>query len=158
MKKIILFAICAAFALVTNAQTTTDELQYLQNVIGMKKKQYVEEHLKVNPADATKFWALYDEYELFRGEIGERRVANISEYAKYYTNLTDAKADELTKKSFAVNEEQDKLLQKTYTKMAKEINPLLASRFVQVELYLEALVRKAVTEQIPVMFDSDKKK
>ena len=38
MKKIILFAICAVFAMVSKAQSNTDELKYLQEVIGVKKK------------------------------------------------------------------------------------------------------------------------
>ena len=156
MKKIILFAICAVFAMVSKAQSNTDELKYLQDVIGVKKKQYVEEHVKINPADAAKFWKLYDEYELFRSEIGEKRVDNINEYVTNYGKLTNAKADELMKRSFAVSGEMAALWQKTYSKMAKEISPVTASEFILVEMYIEAKVRQAVTEQAPT-FDKSKK-
>jgi hypothetical protein len=156
MKKIILFAICAVFALVSKAQTNTDELKYLQDVIGVKHKQYVEEHVKISTADAAKFWNLYDEYELFRSEIGEKRVDNINEYITNYGKLTDAKANELIKRSFAVGNEMAALWQKTYTKMAKELSPVLASEFILVEMFLEAKVRVAVTEQAPNMGGSKK--
>ena len=149
MKKIILFAICAIFAMVSKAQSNTDELKYLQDVIGVKKKQYVEEHVKINPADAAKFWKLYDEYELFRSEIGEKRVDNINEYVTNYGKLTNAKADELMKRSFAVGSEMSALWQKTYNNMSKELSPVIASEFILVEMYLEAKVREAVTEQAP---------
>jgi len=156
MKKIILLAICAIFAMVSKAQTNTDELKYLQDVIGVKKKQYVEEHVKISPADAGKFWKLYDEYELFRSEIGEKRVDNINEYVTNYGKLTDAKADELMKRSFAVGGEMAALWQKTYTKMSKELTPVIASEFILVEMYLEAKVRQAVTEQAPNFSGSKK--
>jgi len=156
MKKIILFAICAVFAMVSKAQSNTDELKYLQEVIGVKKKQYVEEHVKVSPADAAKFWKLYDEYELFRSEIGEKRVDNINEYVTNYGKLTNAKADELMKRSFAVSGEMSALWQKTYGKMAKELSPVIASEFILVEMYIEAKVRQAVTEQAPTFGGSKK--
>jgi hypothetical protein len=156
MKKIILFAICAVFAMVSKAQSNTDELKYLQDVIGVKKKQYVEEHVKINPADAAKFWKLYDEYELFRSEIGEKRVDNINEYVTNYGKLTNAKADELMKRSFAVSGEMAALWQKTYSKMAKELSPVTASEFILVEMYIEAKVRQAVTEQAPTFGKSKK--
>jgi hypothetical protein len=156
MKKIILFAICAVFAMVSKAQSNTDELKYLQDVIGVKKKQYVEEHMKINPADAAKFWKLYDEYELFRSEIGEKRVDNINEYVTNYGKLTNAKADELMKRSFAVSGEMAALWQKTYGKMAKELSSVTASEFILVEMYIEAKVRQAVTEQAPTFGKSKK--
>jgi hypothetical protein len=156
MKKVILFAICAIFAMVSKAQTNTDELKYLQDVIGVKKKQYVEEHVKISPADAAKFWKLYDEYELFRSEIGEKRVDNINEYITNYGKLTNAKADELMNRSFAVGNEMAALWQKTYTKMSKELSPVLASEFILVEMFLEAKVRVAATEQAPNMGGSKK--
>jgi len=158
MKKIILFAICAIFALVSKAQSNTEELKYLQDLIGIKKKQYVEEHVKIKDADAAKFWAIYDDYELYRSEIGERRVININEYVKNYSSLTNEKADELMKASFSITNDLEKLLEKTYSRMAKDVSPVVAVQFVQVELYIEAMVRKALTDQVPGMSESAKKK
>lgn len=158
MKKIILVAICAVFAMVSKAQSTTDELKYLQDVIGMKKQQYVEQHMFLSAADAPKFWAIYDDYELFRSEIGERRLANINEYVLNYGKLSNEKADQLMKTSFAISDDLDKLLQKTYARMAKDISPVVGVQFIQIELYIEAMVRKALTEQVPGMYESQQNK
>jgi hypothetical protein len=154
MKKIILFAICAVFALVSKAQSNPEELKYIQDVIGMKKQQYVAEHITLAKADADKFWKIYDEYELFRSEIGEKRLKNVQEYIENYGKLTDVKADELMKVSFAINTDLANLWQKTYTKMAKEISPVKATEFIQIEMYLEAIVRKAVTDEVPKLSKS----
>jgi hypothetical protein len=149
MKKILLLAICAVFALVTKAQTQSEELRYLQNVFGMEKKQVVAERMKLSAADLDKFWKLYDEYELYRSEISDRRAANIEQYVKNYASLTEAKADELLKNTFQISDETSKLWQKTYAKMAKELSSVKAGQFIYLEMYFEALGREKLAEAIP---------
>jgi hypothetical protein len=157
MKKIILFSICVVFALASKAQSSADEIQYLQGIIGMKKQQYVAEHMSLNKADSAKFWKIYDDYELYRSEIADKRLKNISQYVDNYGKLTNAKADELMKNSFAIMTDMDKLWQKTYTRLAKEISPVKAAEFIQIEMYVEALVRKTATDQLPSLLKSGKK-
>jgi len=149
MKKIILLTICVVFALVTKAQTNIDELKYLQSMFGMEKKQVVEERMKLSQADAAKFWTLYEEYELYRSEVAEKRANNVQQYINNYTNITNAKADELLKNTFDINTEINKLWQKTYTKMAKELSPVKAGQFIYLEMYFDALGRERAAEKIP---------
>jgi hypothetical protein len=157
MKKIILFSICVVFALALKAQSSADEIQYLQGIIGMKKQQYVAEHMSLNKADSAKFWKIYEDYELYRSEIVDKRLKNISQYVDNFNTLSNAKADELMKNSFSIMADLDKLWQKTYTRMAKEISPVKAVQFIQIEMYVEAMVRKAATEQLPELSKSVKK-
>ncbi len=149
MKRIILFAICVVFALATKAQTNIEELKYLQTVFGMEKKELVKERMKISEADAAKFWKLYDEYELYRSEIIDRRGENIQQYTENYTNITDAKAAELLKNTFEINNELNKLWQKTYNTMAKELSPVKAGQFIYLEMYFEGLGRVKLSEAIP---------
>jgi len=149
MKKIILLAICAVFALLTKAQTNTEELRYLQSMFGMEKKQLVAERMKLSDAESAKFWSLYEEYELFRSEIADKRAANIQEYVKNYTNITPAKADELLKNTFEINDETAKLWQKTYKSMSKELSPKTAGQFIYLEMYFESIGRQKLAETIP---------
>ena len=149
MKRIILFAICVVFALATKAQTNIEELKYLQTVFGMEKKELVKERMKISEADAANFWKLYEEYELYRSEIIDRRGENIQQYTENYTNITDAKAAELLKNTFEINNELNKLWQKTYNTMAKELSPVKAGQFIYLEMYFEGLGRVKLSEAIP---------
>jgi len=149
MKKIILFAVCAFLGLVAKAQTNSEELRYLQSMFGMEKKQLVAERMKISTADSDKFWMLYDEYELFRSEISDRRADNIEQYVKNYSNITNAKADEILKNTFEINDELAKLWQKTYTKMSKDLSSVKAGQFIYLEMYFEALGREKLAEAIP---------
>ncbi len=149
MKKIIIIAICTVFALVTKAQTNTEELRYLQSIFGMEKKQVVAERMKLSPAESAKFWTMYEEYELFRSEISDRRADNIQQYVKNFSNITEAKADEILKNTFETNDELAKLWQKTYKTMSKELSAKIAGQFTYLEMYFEAIGRQKLAEAIP---------
>jgi len=149
MKKSILLAICAVLAMATQAQTNIDELKYLQNMFGMEKKQLVAERMNINKADSEKFWSLYEDYELYRSEISDKRANNVQQYVDNYKNITNAKADEILKNTFEINNEQAKLWQKTYNTMSKALSPVIAGQFIYLEMYIEALGRERLSEIIP---------
>lgn len=149
MKKIFLFAFCTLFALALKAQTNTDDLKYLQTIFGMDKKQFVAERMQISKADSAKFWSAYEEYELYRSEIGDKRGGNVQLYSQNYSTLTKAQADAIVKTAFEVNDEFIGLLQKTYKTMSKDVSAVKAGQFVFLEMYFEAVGRMKLAEIIP---------
>jgi len=93
MKKLILVAIIAVFAMASNAQSNKEEIDLMQSVYGMQKKDLIAKHMKIEAGQADLFWKMYDEYEVARKTIGLKRVKNIELYAEKYENLTNADAD-----------------------------------------------------------------
>lgn len=149
MKKIFLFAFCTLFALALKAQTNTEDLKYLQTMFGMDKKQFVAERMQISKADSAKFWSAYEEYELYRSEIGDKRGGNVQLYSQNYSTLTKAQADAIVKTAFEVNDEFIGLLQKTYKTMSKDVSAVKAGQFVFLEMYFEAVGRMKLAEIIP---------
>jgi hypothetical protein len=149
MKKNILIIFCAVFALVAKAQTNSEDLKYLQGMFGMEKKQLVSDRMKISSADSEKFWKMYEEYELFRSEIAERRAENILQYINNFKSLSPEKVDEILTNTFEINDESGKLMQKTYKSMTKELSPLIAGQFYYVEMYVDALARVRMAEMLP---------
>jgi len=149
MKKIFLFAFCTLFALALKAQTNTEDLKYLQTMFGMDKKQFVAERMQISKADSAKFWSAYEEYELYRSEIGDKRGGNVQLYSQNYSTLTKAQADAIVKTAFEVNDEFTGLLQKTYKIMSKDVSAVKAGQFVFLEMYFEAAGRMKLAEIIP---------
>lgn len=158
MKKIYLIAVCLVLAFVSKAQSDADEINFMQSTYGMQKKQLIALHMQVSKVDSAKFWALYDAYENSRKEIGKKRIANIEEYSKNYDKLTNENTGALLNKSFEVYNDFGKLWQNTYKKMAKEISPLTAGKFIQVEMYLENLIRNELSAEIPLIGEFEPKK
>jgi len=158
MKKFILVAIIAVFAMASNAQSNKEEIDLMQSVYGMQKKDLIAKHMKIDAGKSDLFWQMYDEYEVARKNIGLKRVKNIELYAEKYENLTDADADVLMKASFGVNGEFIKLWEKTYKNMSKSISPVTAAQFIQAEMFFENMVRQELSMDIPLIGEFDMKK
>lgn len=155
MKKSILLFLFLFGAMILKAQPTVDEINLIQSAYGMEKRAIVEQFMKLTEAEAPGFWKVYDEYEVARKEYGKKRVANIVEYGNNYANLTDAKASELIKASLSNQSSFTKLLQSTYGKMSKATSPKRAAQFLQLEYYLETVIRLKIADEIPMIGELD---
>jgi hypothetical protein len=118
MKKIIILAICVVFTLATKAQSNKDEIALVQSAFGMSKQEMVKSFMKLSANESTAFWAIYDQYEAARKEIGKKRIANISAYADNYAELTGEKAAELMDNSFKIQSDFLALQKKTFKKLS----------------------------------------
>lgn len=157
MKKFILGAIIAVFAMASNAQSNKEEIDLMQSVYGMQKKELISKHMKIEAGQADLFWKMYDEYEVARKAIGLKRVKNIELYAEKYDNLTNVDADALMKASFTVNADFIKLWEKTYKSMSKSISSVTAAQFIQAEMFFENMVRQELSMDIPLIGEFDVK-
>lgn len=151
MKKILILAVCSLFAANLKAQTNTDEIALIQSAYGMEKKQIIVQFMKLTEAENAGFWKIYDEYEAERKELGKKRAANIIEYANNYGKITDAKASELINYSIDIQIDLGKLMKKTYGKLCKVMTPVRAAQFIQLENYLETMVRMEISDEIPLI-------
>lgn len=158
MKKMILIAICIVFAVASKAQSNTDEVALVQSAFGMTKQQMVKDFMKLSDTESAKFWTIYDEYEAARKEMGKKRITNIEDYANNYDKLSNEKATELIKNSFATQSEFAKLQQKTFKKMSKEVSPLRAAQFTMLESFIENSIRTEILDAIPLIGEFDNKK
>ena len=157
MKKLILVAIIAVFAMASNAQSNKEEIDLMQSVYGMQKKDLIAKHMKLEAGQADLFWKMYDEYEVARKAIGLKRVKNIELYAEKYEKLTNEDANALIKASMDVQKSFISLWEKTYKNMSKSISPVTAAQFIQAEVFFENMVRQELSMDIPLIGEFDVK-
>jgi len=156
MNKLVLVSALVFGALIAKAQApTVDEINLIQSAYGMEKRAIVEQYMKLTTEEATGFWPIYDEYEKARKEYGVRRVNNIVDYANNYAALTDEKASELIKKSLDNQASFIKLQASTYKKMLKAVSAKRAAQFIQLEQYLETVIRLQISDDIPFIGELD---
>jgi hypothetical protein len=150
-------ALTASFSLrAQNSQN--DEIKLIQSVYGLEKRDIVKEYIKLNEAESQKFWPLYDQYELERQKLGKDRINILSEYAMSYDTLRDPQADKLATRTFENELEFDKLHKKYYGKMKKDLGPLKAAAFFQLESYLQTTILYEIQDNIPFIGQLDKTK
>ncbi|HRX13261.1 MAG TPA: hypothetical protein P5210_16475, partial [Draconibacterium sp.] len=151
MKEIILAAVAFLVVFGVHAQTNVDEIDFIQSVYGMQKRDLISKHMKLEPDQSDLFWNLYNEYEISRREIGLKRMKNIENYADKYDSLSDLDADALIKTTFEVNLEFLKLWEKTYKVMSKSISSVTAAQFIQAEMFFENIIRQQLAMEIPMI-------
>lgn len=151
MKNLLLVAGFIILTFCVNAQTDTEEITMVQSIYGMEKRELIAKHMKLTASQAQQFWQLYDEYEIQRKEIGQKRKDNIISYADKYDQLTNDEADKLIKTSFEVNLSFIQLWEVTYKKMAKLMTPVIAAQFIQAEMFIENMVRQELSLDIPLI-------
>ena len=152
MKKISI--ICLALALGgfhfgIAQDTTMNELAIIQEMWGMEKKEIVGDFMELDETNASAFWSVYDSYAMGRKKLGQERINIIQDYATAYDNINDEQAKDLTNRTFKNNIAIEKLQLKYYKKMCKVVSPVEATKFMQLEKYLETLVKSEMKETIP---------
>lgn len=158
MKKILLIAIFGMLALTSRSQSTIDEIKLMQSSYGLDKKQLIVEMMKFSEEESAKFWPIYDKYETERMALGKSRIDNIMNYANNYDKMTDAKATELVNASLNNHAAFTKLQQKTFKEMSAAITPIRAAQFIQLEVFLENVIRQAIADEIPLIKKTETQK
>ncbi len=159
MKKIIFtFFGVAILAMVfgqsLKAQSSKEETDFYQSIFGMAKKEVVAGFLQIESSNP--FWALYDEYETARKELGKNRLDALNAYVENYDKMDEAKYDETISKMISLRDSNDKLLDKYYKKIKKASGSKVAAQFFQLESYFLSQIRATIMEEIPYIGEFDK--
>jgi len=146
----------ASEALAQEAQETQDAtneqfIELLRQDIQADKIALMTAALQLTNEQGEKFWPLYREYQVELSAIGDSRIKLIKDYAANYQAMTEEKAAELSKTSFGLQEKRISLLKKTHKKVSKEIGPILATRFAQVENQLLMLIDLQIASEMPLI-------
>lgn len=136
------------FSFTVGAQTNQDELALMQSIYGMEKRDIVDEFVELSEAQENEFWAVYDEYEAKRKEIGQEKYRLLLTYVDDYGAVKPEDADNFMKKAIPLRIKSDKLVDNYYKKIKTKTDPIVAMQFYQIENYLADVVRMELLEEI----------
>ena len=149
MRKLLLCSFfMIAISLSNIAQTNPDEVQLMQSIYGMEKRDIVGEFIELNGSQESDFWALYDEYELKRQEIGKERMRLLTSYVNDYGEVKPENADNFMKQVIPLRIKSDKLIDNYYKKIKTKTDPVVAMQFYQMENYLADSIKMELLEEI----------
>ena len=129
-------------------QATQDELQLMQSLYGMDKRDIVSEFIELNDSQEQEFWLLYDEYEEKRKDIGKERFRLLTSYVNDYGEVKPQDADNFMKQAIPLRIKSDKLVDNYYKKIKSRTDPIVAMQFYQIENYLADVIRMELLEEI----------
>ena len=123
----------------------------LRRDVNKEKATLLGAVMQFDAEDAAKFWPIYNDYAVELSKLNDLRIANIQEYAKSYTTMTDEKADELAKNGMAFQKQRGELLAKYYERVKQELGAITAARFLQVEHQLLEIIDLKIASSLPVV-------
>jgi NADH dehydrogenase/NADH:ubiquinone oxidoreductase subunit G len=136
----------------SDAQKNTQAyIDLMRRDVRQQKAEMMGSVMVLSAQDAAKFWPIYSDYDAQLAKLNDQRVEIIKEYARSYDQMTDAKADELIKKSMAYQKQRAELLVQTYDKVKEALGAVTAARFAMVEHQLLLIIDLQIDSSLPVV-------
>ena len=149
MKKITLIFTLLFGSMIGFAQSNKEDVDMIQAEFGKQKKVLIQSAMTLPDAQTAAFWSEYDKYEDSRKALGRERIKLIEDYANAYATIDDKQAADLMSRKLTWLDNYAKLQKKYYGSMSKIIGGKQASKFFQIEDYLENVLRVSIQESIP---------
>jgi hypothetical protein len=130
-------------------------IELLRSDIRQRKAGVMSQMMQLSAADAAKFWPIYNQYDSELNKLSDLRVANIEEYSRTYTEMTNDKADELIRKALAYRRQRSELLARYYDRVKDQLGAITAARFIQVEDQLLLIVDLQIDSALPIVGITD---
>ena len=135
-----------------DAQKNIQEyIELLRSDVRQQKAEMMGAVMLLSAVDAAKFWPIYSEYDAELTKVNDLLAANIQEYARTYSEMTDEKADELVQSALASEKQRSELLAKYYDRVKQALGATTAARFVQVEHQLLLIIDLQLASSLPIV-------
>jgi hypothetical protein len=145
----------SATATPTSEQVRDQDIDLLRKDIRSKKKQLIAANLKLTDAEATKFWPVYDQYTADLVKINNDKYALMKDYADTWGTMTDAQANDLTKRALAVDAAVAQLRIK-YIPIFNQVLPgTKTATFFQLDRRIQAMIDLQLSSQFPLVQAQD---
>ena len=150
--------IAAILCVATSAWAQQSALELLRQDLKTQKVALLTASLPLTSKEADVFWPIYRDYSNELAKIYDRRIAVLKTVFEKYDTMDAKTAEELVEKSFSIAEDKTSLLEKTYKKVSKQLGPVTAARFMQVENQILLIVEAQVIDQVPLIKTPAEKK
>ena len=151
MKKIFLLIGIITVSMSAFSQVTTEELQLVKSILKSERKVFFVQNMKLSTEEFNKFWPIYDKYQ----EEESKVQANvISEYKKMVNDgdkLSEAELEKINKDYFSRRKKMIALQMKYYKLVKKELGIVAATRFLQIDRFVDATIRATLFSEMPLI-------
>ncbi len=154
MKKLYSLAV-TLLLFVSGMVAQNSQADIFAEAFGSEKKALVESLMDLSGSEETSFFEIYDEYEVLRKELGQKRIALIKKAADNQEKLDPVIAEQVIKDMVKLNTEYDKLIVKYYKKLNKAMDYKIAGKFFNIEVYFQSVIRSILLEQFAYLNNLD---
>lgn len=149
MKSVILALVITAFYAVDGIAQTTEEINIIQSLYGMQKRELLMSVMKLSPSDSVSFWPLYDQYEDKRKDLGKKRIEMIKNFVSKYPAISSEEIDDTIEDVADLQEDMSSLMMDYFKKIRKATSSMVAAKFYQTEMYLHTAIQADLQNKLP---------
>ena len=142
-------ALAATASLSLSAQTSQEEI--IKDMFNMELNAFFTQTMNLSPEEEANFWPIYNEFRAESNKITEEWTELIRLYVEKYGQHTDEDLQKMLQMKFDVAKKRVKLEEKYYKKIQAKIDLESAVRFVQVQDYIETVIRFELLNELPVL-------
>jgi Spy/CpxP family protein refolding chaperone len=127
------------------------DMQALRAAVKADKRALVASALNLTPAEAKKFWPIYDAYQRSVDVANRERTVAIEGLIGQDRPLSDPYAKNLAKDLVTADEAEVKARRTLYNKVMRALQPKKAARYLQLESKIRAVQAYDVAVAIPLV-------
>jgi hypothetical protein len=135
----------------TSKSSMDQEIKLMRKDVRAEKSRIMLDALELNADQTAKFKPIYKQFQADLAKLNDLREANIREYAKNYSSMTDNKADELVNQAISYYKKRTDLVANYYDKVRAALGTGTAARFVQVEAMLDNIIDLQIQSNLPLI-------
>jgi hypothetical protein len=151
MKKLLSALFCTYLALMLSpAFAQGSDSAVLLAKIQADKKAIVEKSLPLTPAEAKKFWPLYDKVQKELDAPHREYALAVRDYVGAEKSMTDANAARLARVVLAASVSEAKIRERQFKEVSKVLPGVKAARYMQIENKMQAVQRYETAKAIPL--------
>jgi hypothetical protein len=117
--------------------------------IETRKTNVVQQNLPLSDSQARKFWPLQRSYENDLSKLGDQCLDVIRDYMANWDDLNDQSARSLGKRLHDYRKRREDLRDKYFDRISREISPVVAVKFFQIETQLEDMIDLGIASSEP---------
>jgi len=132
------------------------DMQALRAAVRADKKAFVASTLKLTPAEAKRFWPVYDNYQRVLDSANQRRVVAVEALVALDKPISDLYARNLANELVATDEVEIKARRTLHNRLMRGVPtrilpPKKAARYLQLESKIRAVQAYDIAANIPLV-------
>jgi len=127
------------------------DMQALRNAVRADRRAFVAATLQLTPAEAKRFWPLYDDYQRAVDVASRERAVTIETLLSRDQPISDLYAKRLANDLIAADEVEVKARRKLMKGVMKVLPPRKAARYLQLESKIRAYQSYDIAATFPLI-------
>jgi len=144
-------AFVAVTALAQGQAAPANDMQALRDAVKTDKKALVTKTLDLTPAEAKKFWPIYDTYQRALDGSNRQVARAVESLVGFDRPMSDAFGKQLANDLIVADENEIKARRKMQNQLMRALPPKKAARYLQLESKIRAFQDYDLAVAIPLI-------